>query len=230
MNFLNFLNLISLNMTHPPRENECSKQTCCTIQYGEDAGICMLDNCKCHKEEAQEERDVAFVRTMKPKMPDWFALKKLSNGVCGCEATNRCDCPSSCTCYPCAYCTEAELQEDMKASMGEDDWDAEFREDFTNETVYGNSVFTNTHLAGSVIDWIRTKRTLWENDMAIAGYEKGAMRARTLALQEAAAIVRGLITDPSVSEKSGRFSALDITNLSLEDAAREIEAKINAGN
>lgn len=26
----------------------CSKGVCCTIQFGEDAGICMLDNCRCH--------------------------------------------------------------------------------------------------------------------------------------------------------------------------------------
>lgn len=35
-------------VSEPSLQGTCSKGVCCTIQYGEDAGVCMLDNCSCH--------------------------------------------------------------------------------------------------------------------------------------------------------------------------------------
>lgn len=38
-------------------KSKCSRETCCTIQYGEDAGVCMLDNCSCHTPKTTDSED-----------------------------------------------------------------------------------------------------------------------------------------------------------------------------
>lgn len=38
-------------------KTNCSREKCCTIQYGEDAGVCMLDNCTCHSPKTSDSED-----------------------------------------------------------------------------------------------------------------------------------------------------------------------------
>lgn len=79
-------------------EYKCSKATCCTIQYGEDAGICMLDNCRCHspeKETSTKKKELTSIPGHDPNYPpkdipdssweEWMRilLLKLSGGRYG---------------------------------------------------------------------------------------------------------------------------------------------------
>lgn len=68
-------------------ETECSKKTCCTIQYGEDAGVCMLDNCKCHKPRTEntEKEGASFSGPVwlseKLPMPESYTHVRAHKGV-----------------------------------------------------------------------------------------------------------------------------------------------------
>lgn len=117
-----------------------------------------------------------------------------------------------------------QAQEGKKSDSWEEEFDKKFgyeSELETGETVLRLDSWT---LADHAKDWIRTKKVEWETSAMLraTAYQKLIYKeARTLALQEAAAIVRSMKEKPH--ERLGYTGERLVRESALEDAAREIE-------